>query len=348
MDGARRRLSDARQPGAYALSADLAAVDETCVEITASDVQLDLAGHTMSCTGSGFAGSCQVPAFDTGKGIRIVPGLTYVEVKGPSVITGFDNGVEIESSDGQINGLTITGPACEPEGCSRPNSEGIIALGRVVDGVAQSGPVDVTLLGNSVSGYARGIGLLGAECRAGSSECVLNGNRIEGSTGAQTCSAINLFATVGYTVVRNVARGNGSPPASPAAGSYLGPGAPETPSSRTIPRTTTASESRSVRPRAGTQSSTTPPAATPWRTYVRSPGPRTPGSTTTAAPPRAERSRRRSAIRASKPGAGRRRLTPASRGLGASLPAARQSEALRKRTEVPALDEEQQQRLALS
>jgi hypothetical protein len=49
-------------PGLYALKADLAAVDSTCIEITASDVTLDLTGHTMTCTGSGFASSCQVAA----------------------------------------------------------------------------------------------------------------------------------------------------------------------------------------------------------------------------------------------------------------------------------------------
>jgi hypothetical protein len=48
-------------PGAYALTSDVTAVDSTCIDITASDVTLDLAGHTMTCTGSGFEGSCQVP-----------------------------------------------------------------------------------------------------------------------------------------------------------------------------------------------------------------------------------------------------------------------------------------------
>jgi hypothetical protein len=36
------------------------------------------------------------------------------------------------SSDAQVKALTITGPACDPNGCSRPNSEGIIAIGRSV------------------------------------------------------------------------------------------------------------------------------------------------------------------------------------------------------------------------
>jgi parallel beta-helix repeat protein len=211
-------------PGSYALSTDLAAVDATCLEITASDVQLNLAGHTMACTGSGFAGSCQVAAIGPA-GVSVLPGLTDVKVKGPGLIAGFDNGVAVVSSDAQVKALTLTGPVCDPGGCSRPNSEGIIAIGRVVDGVPRSGPVDVSLLGNSISGFARAIGLLGAECPGGGSECVLNGNRVEGSTGAQTCSGINLFATVGYTATQNVAHSNGSTPCFPRGGIIVGAGA---------------------------------------------------------------------------------------------------------------------------
>ena len=62
-------------PGAYALAADIAVDDATCIEITASNVTLDLAGHTLSCTGPGFAGSCQVPEFAS-RGVSVAPELT--------------------------------------------------------------------------------------------------------------------------------------------------------------------------------------------------------------------------------------------------------------------------------
>jgi mannose-6-phosphate isomerase-like protein (cupin superfamily) len=200
------------QPGTYELAADVSTIDTTCIEITASDVQLDLAGHTMSCAGSGFAGSCQVAAFGVAAGVEVVPGLTGVKVRGPGLITGFDDGVEIVGSDVQVKDLTITGPVCASSDCSRPVSQGLIVLGRLVDGIPQSGPVDVSLSGNSISGFARGIGLLGTQCPLGDSECVLSGNQVEGSTGEQICIGINLAATTGYTLVRNVARANGSPP----------------------------------------------------------------------------------------------------------------------------------------
>lgn len=110
-------------PGAYALAADVAAVDATCMVITASNVKLDLAGHTISCTGGGFAGSCQVPEFRS-HGVQVAPGLTGVVVTGPGTITGFDNGVVIEDSNALVKGITITGPAC-----TRPTARGLPATG---------------------------------------------------------------------------------------------------------------------------------------------------------------------------------------------------------------------------
>jgi hypothetical protein len=70
----------------------------------------------------------------------------------------------------------------------------------------------VSLVSNSISGFARGIGLLGVQCPGAGSECVLNGNRVEGSSGERICIGINLAAITGYTLTRNVARANGSPP----------------------------------------------------------------------------------------------------------------------------------------
>jgi hypothetical protein len=117
-------------PGSYALTADLAAVGATCIEITASDVRLDLAGHRISCTGSGFEGSCQVPgssddiAAGTPHGVRVAQELTEVTVRGPGTVDGFRNGVVILGGDAQVKGLTITAPDCDPLDCQRPGRSG--------------------------------------------------------------------------------------------------------------------------------------------------------------------------------------------------------------------------------
>lgn len=193
--------------GAYALTADLAVVDGSCIAITASDVKLDLAGHTISCTGSGFAGSCQVPASVASEGIRVAPNLTGVVVSGPGTISGFDTGVAIQDSNTLVKGITATGPGCDPASCARPFSTGIIVLGR-------SG---VSLSNNAVSNHAFGLRVDSVPCPEGDAACVLNGNTVHDNN----CQGILLVASSGYTLTRNVARSNGAAPCSPRGGITL-------------------------------------------------------------------------------------------------------------------------------
>lgn len=218
-------------PGAYTLTTDLAASDATCIEITASDVKLDLAGHTMTCTGSGFAGSCQVTAF-TSHGVYIPRDLhlTDVVVKGPGTITGFDNGVTIVGSDALVKGLTISGPACDPSDCDRPLSNGIAIPGTLIgdptQGIVDLGPANVTLSGNRVSNYARGISLIGSQC-TGAAGCVLNDNVVQDNFGQIACLGIFIDAVTGYTITGTVATSNGLFPAAcfpPAGGISLAEG----------------------------------------------------------------------------------------------------------------------------
>lgn len=194
-------------PGAYRLTADLAAVDATCVAITASEVKLDLAGHTVSCTGSGFAGSCQVPTFAS-HGIQVAPGLTGVVVTGPGSITGFDNGVVISDGNALVSGITISAPACDPGDCLRPISNGILVLG-------ESG---VNLSHNDVSNYAFGLRLVSVQCPGDT--CALIGNAVHDNN----CGGINLGVAMDYTITRNVALSNGSISCFPTAGIALGDG----------------------------------------------------------------------------------------------------------------------------
>lgn len=193
-------------PGAYALTADIAVVDASCIAITASSVKLDLAGHTISCTGSGFAGSCQVPASVASQGVNIASNLTGVVVTGPGAISGFDTGVAIQSSDASVKGITATGPSCDPASCSRPPSTGIIVLGR-------SG---VTLSNNDVSNHAFGLRVDSVSC-PGAAACVLNGNTVHDNN----CQGALLVASAGYTLTRNLIGSNGAAPCFPRGGITL-------------------------------------------------------------------------------------------------------------------------------
>jgi parallel beta-helix repeat protein len=198
-------------PGDYALSADIAVENASCIVIAASGVHLDLAGHTISCAGSpdGFAGSCQVPASVASQGIIIASNLTGVVVTGPGTITGFDTGVAIQNSNASVKGITATGPSCEPAPatCERPFSTGIIVLG-------SSG---VRLSGNDVSNHAFGLRVDSVTCPGGDAACVLNGNAVRDNN----CQGILLVATSGYTLTRNVAHRNGAEPCFPRGGITL-------------------------------------------------------------------------------------------------------------------------------
>jgi parallel beta-helix repeat protein len=182
-------------PGAYALAADIAVVDTTCIEITASNVTLDFAGNTLSCTGSGFAGSCQVPEFAS-RGISVASELTGITLKGPGRITGFDNGVVVDGSNAHVKGLTIAGPPCDPIDCPRPTSNGILILGA-------SG---ANLSANSVRGYLYGLRLIEVQCPGAGPGCVVNGNTVRDNTHW----GILVDESSGYTITRNVVASNGT------------------------------------------------------------------------------------------------------------------------------------------
>jgi parallel beta-helix repeat protein len=181
--------------GTYALATDISVADTTCIEIVASNVTFDLAGHTLSCTGSGFAGSCQVPEFAS-RGVSVAPGLTGITLTGPGTISGFDNGIVISASNVHISRLAITAPACGATDCSRPTSHGILGLETL----------GFNLFGNSVRNYFYGLRLIGARCTGTDAGCVINDNTVRDSTHW----GILVDESTGYTVTQNVVRSNGT------------------------------------------------------------------------------------------------------------------------------------------
>jgi parallel beta-helix repeat protein len=86
-------------PGEYRLDADLFAFFETCIRINASQVDLDLNGHTID----------GLFIFDESTaGIQVV-GVTRVDINGPGVITNFGRGVDFEGVDhSEVKDVTLT------------------------------------------------------------------------------------------------------------------------------------------------------------------------------------------------------------------------------------------------
>jgi parallel beta-helix repeat protein len=191
-------------PGAYELTADLVAVNTTCITITADNVTLFLNDHTITCVGGGFMGSCQQPGPFVGlgpTGIDIGPNVTGVAIMGLGTVDAFDTGIHVGDSNALIKRVKVTGPLCvSPFLCPRPDSTGILVEG-------SSG---VNLLRNVVNNQSEGIDLHHVHCPGGSASCVLNGNVAHDNYSLPIpCHGIALHDTKGYTLTRNVAFANG-------------------------------------------------------------------------------------------------------------------------------------------
>lgn len=89
-------------PGEFELIANLtASPGTTCITITASDVELELNGHTISGPGGGVD--------DFKAGIQVV-GVMDVEIEGPGVVTGFARGIDFNGvDDSEVKGVTAMG-----------------------------------------------------------------------------------------------------------------------------------------------------------------------------------------------------------------------------------------------
>src|SRR5262249_13336173 len=94
--------------GNVTLTADLTCNNVTGLQVAADNTTINLNGHTITCMGAGFAGSCQMPA--GASGILSINHNT-VAILGPGTISGFENGIAMFGGKGLlIRDVTVTGP----------------------------------------------------------------------------------------------------------------------------------------------------------------------------------------------------------------------------------------------
>jgi parallel beta-helix repeat protein len=142
-----------------ALTADLNCTDVTGgLTIGAIDVELDLNGWNLNCTGAGYLGSCQ------GTGTIGVDqnGQTGMTVTGPSSINGFEVGVLVDATGANVKDLLITGPADpDPAPNPRPSAQGIL-----VTSIECPDDFDTTvnIHGNEIENHREGVALFSANC----------------------------------------------------------------------------------------------------------------------------------------------------------------------------------------
>ena len=98
------------------LTADLQC-SSLALSVVADNLTINLNGHTISCVGGGFGGSCQLPNGPIG---IYVSHHNNVQILGPGTITGFGIGVLIDKGLGvHVKGLTLTGPP-QPDVVNNP------------------------------------------------------------------------------------------------------------------------------------------------------------------------------------------------------------------------------------
>lgn len=145
--------------GVVELHADMVCTNTWGLWVNADNTTINLNGHTISCTGDGFMGSCQGLAT---RGISVNEHKN-VTINGPGKITGFHTGVLFEDGSGNtVQNVEITGPPSAGYGNNlRPETFGVYVF-------QASCPPDYStalkIAGNTISNQTLGINLVQSNC----------------------------------------------------------------------------------------------------------------------------------------------------------------------------------------
>lgn len=145
--------------GKLVLDANMSCVNAPALTVNSDNVTIDLNGHTISCTGAGYKGSCQGLSLF---GIT-VDGKKNVLIKGPGKIEGFDVGVRLSDTTAvTVRDLTVTGPAPADFGSNpRPSfAAGITSSSTWCPANTPS----LSLINNDISNVSLGISLSTVKC----------------------------------------------------------------------------------------------------------------------------------------------------------------------------------------
>jgi hypothetical protein len=190
--------------GSVRLETDLLCTNTSGLIVGADNTSIDLNGHTIVCTGSGYEGSCQGDATQIGIDTNGYDGVhVFSHIKGGK-IDGFDRGVYVRgASDGAtVKQLTLTGPALAATAPPyRPSVYGILVEGNhCANGVLVGG--------NEALNHTTGIRVSTASC------VTVSGNYTHDNSGGDPDLTLNVGIRIRNSsdnVIRgNVVTGNGS------------------------------------------------------------------------------------------------------------------------------------------
>jgi hypothetical protein len=158
--------------GSVRLETDLLCTNTSGLIVGADNTAIDLNGHKIVCTGTGYQGSCQGGSVEIGVDTNNYDSiLVFSHVKG-GTIDGFDRGVFVRSlsDNATVKQLTLTGPPLSTVPPYRPAVFGVLVEGNHC-------PNGGVLIGsNEVENHTTGIRVSGASCVNVSSNYVHDNN----------------------------------------------------------------------------------------------------------------------------------------------------------------------------
>jgi len=163
--------------GVVTLTEDMNCNSQTALRVGADNTVINLNGHTLTCTGAGFLGSCQAATGQNSLPARGVEAFSKknVTVNGPGTISGFAIGVLLSNGDGStVKGVNITGPS-QPIGKNQRSMASGIYVGSVecpIVAFGQDAPPSLIIADNTISNQAQGIHLETTGC------AIVKGNQI--------------------------------------------------------------------------------------------------------------------------------------------------------------------------
>jgi hypothetical protein len=187
--------------GNVTLTSDLSC-SSTGLTVFSSFTHINLNGHTISCSGGGYGGSCQT----TGGPVGIASHHhDFVEITGPGVIRGFAVGIVLQSGTGfLITNVTVTGPPqTDVIHNPRPQETVGIAVGSASCFFAFAPVPSAVLKSNDVSNHNMGIQLSQSNCAA------VLGNSVHDNNGPADSHGIDVLNTADSTINRNLVHANG-------------------------------------------------------------------------------------------------------------------------------------------
>lgn len=215
--------------GNFVLDTDLICSTQYGLVVTASNTVVDLNGHSLTCVGSGYHGSCQPTILNpanTAAGIVIASGFTNVTVRGPGKINGWATGIFFNQGHAlHVDNVEITGPLGPANNDNtRGNTTGIFINSSPCSEAANTGS---TLTNNAIHNQLYGIAISQSGCVAvmnntlydnnghgneayglrieSSQRVVVNANRVthNGNAGPSHSGIMMLGATSYYNVLAN-------------------------------------------------------------------------------------------------------------------------------------------------